>query len=102
LSIDDVERWISSISLSVNDSGIVSFESNYLSGHSMMLEMDLCRLNFCTSIVLWTDKINSFDLKELWVEIFIVMKPEDLTIREYDLELEKVFLNIMSYSLTRP
>lgn len=33
---------------------------------------------------------------EPWVEILIVMKPEDLTSKEYHLELEKVFLNIMA------
>jgi hypothetical protein len=94
LSNYDVNKWISGITRSVDDFGINYIETNYIS-HNMILEMDLCRMNVCVSILIWTNETISY-LKEPWVEILLRIKPEEQINEEYESELENIIWEIMS------
>ena len=94
LSNYDVENWISGILRSVDDFGIDSIETNIIS-HNMVLEMNQCKLNVCVSILIWTNETISY-LKESWVEILLLIKPEEQINTAYESELENILWGIMS------
>jgi hypothetical protein len=95
LSADEIKRWESGITWSINDSGIMSIQSIPFSDE-MMLEIDHVRLNVTVSIIIWKDNIDLKVLDEPWVELLIMVKPEDRITSEYETECEEVLFKIMS------
>ncbi|MEH7309076.1 hypothetical protein [Neobacillus drentensis] len=94
-SQDEVDRWLSGIIWSVDDFRLDSEESIPLS-HNMLLELDHSKLNVFASIIIWTDKIGSYSLKEPWIELLIMVKLEDQPYTKDVSKWEKVLFKIMS------
>ena len=61
----------------------------------MMLEIGQCRLNVFASIVIWTNQLISY-VKEPWIELVIIVKPENQTGTNLDSKMDKVFLKILT------
>jgi hypothetical protein len=95
LSTDDLKRWESGITWSLDDSGLVTIQSIPFS-HVMMLELDNLRLNVTVSIIIWKDIIDFKILDEPWIELLVMVKPDVPTTSEYEKEFEKVIIKIMS------
>lgn len=95
LSTDEVKRWESTITWTVNDFGLITIQSIPFSDE-ILLELNHMKFKVFPSIIVWTDHIDSYVLEEPWVELLIMVKPEVQTSFDFNSECEKVFFNIMS------
>ncbi|MGD6830623.1 hypothetical protein ACQCT5_00580 [Sutcliffiella halmapala] len=95
LSQVEIDSRLSGITWSVDDFRSDSAESIPLI-HNMLLDLGHSKLNVCASIIIWMDKIGSYYLNEPWIELLIMVKPEDQSYTKDAYQLEKVLFKIMS------
>jgi hypothetical protein len=95
LSTDEIKRWESGITWSVDEFGLVKFPSIPFS-HEMNLELDNISLDVSISIIIWKDYIDLSLFDEPWVELLLMVKLIEPTTSEFDGKCEKVFFKIMS------
>lgn len=95
LSTDEIRSWESSLTWSVEETGLEKILLFPFS-HEIVLEIDDIRFNVFISTIIWKGIIDIYLLEEPWVELLVMVKPIIATTSEFDAKCEKVFFKIMS------